>query len=111
MPFHRGAVARLSITSRTEGKDSAWRILVEGGTTHPLRPEAGGTGTHVEVRDIFYVPFAFFTDLPQQAASGRPAALEQHHILTDDRLRWGCAGRLWCRFLELGGCLYGSICE
>ena len=49
-----GAVARLSITSRTEGQDSAWRILVEGGSTHPLRPEAGGIGTHVEVRDIFY---------------------------------------------------------
>ena len=49
-----GAVARLSITSRTEGQDSAWRILVEGGKTHPLRPEAGGVGTHVEVRDIFY---------------------------------------------------------
>ena len=49
-----GAVARLSITSRTKGQDSAWRILVEGGTTHPLRPESGGIGTHVEVRDIFY---------------------------------------------------------
>ena len=49
-----GAVARLSITSRTKGQDSAWRILVEGGTVHPLRPEAGAIGTHVEVRDIFY---------------------------------------------------------
>ena len=49
-----GAVARLSITSRTEGQDSAWQILVEGGTTQPLRPEAGGTGTHVEVRDLFF---------------------------------------------------------
>ena len=49
-----GAVARLSITSRTKGEDSAWYILVEGGKVHPLRPEAGATGTHVEVRDIFY---------------------------------------------------------
>ena len=49
-----GAVARLSITSRTEGQDSAWRILVEGGKIQPLRPESGGIGTHVEVRDIFY---------------------------------------------------------
>ena len=49
-----GAVARLSITSRTKGQDSAWRILVEGGTAHPPRPEAGAPGTHVEVRDIFY---------------------------------------------------------
>ena len=49
-----GAVARLSITNRTEGQNSAWRILVEGGKTHPLRPESGGAGTHAEIRDIFY---------------------------------------------------------
>ena len=49
-----GAVARLSITSRIKGQDSAWRIDVEGGTVHPPRPEAGAPGTHVEVRDIFY---------------------------------------------------------
>ena len=49
-----GAVARLSITSRTEERDSAWRIDVEGGTVRPLRPESGALGTYVEVRDIFY---------------------------------------------------------
>ena len=49
-----GAVARLSITSRAKGQDSAWRIDVEGGTVHPPRPEAGALGTYVEVRDIFY---------------------------------------------------------
>ncbi len=49
-----GAVARLSITSRTKECDSAWRIVVEGGTAQPPRPEAGAPGTHVEVRDIFY---------------------------------------------------------
>ena len=49
-----GAVARLSITSRIKGQDSAWRIDVEGGTVHPPRPEAGAPGTYVEVRDIFY---------------------------------------------------------
>ena len=49
-----GAVARLSITSRIKGQDSAWRIVVEGGAVHPPRPEAGAPGTYVEVRDIFY---------------------------------------------------------
>ena len=49
-----GAVARLSITSRTEEQDSSWRIDVEGGTVHPIRPASGARGTFVEVRDLFY---------------------------------------------------------
>ena len=49
-----GAVTRLSIVSRAEGQDSAWRIDIEGGTVHPIRPASGARGTFVEVRDLFY---------------------------------------------------------
>ncbi|WP_159999643.1 DNA mismatch repair endonuclease MutL [Roseomonas sp. 18066] len=48
-----GAVARLSITSRTpEGE--AWRIEVEGGVKHPPRPASGAPGTRIELRDLFF---------------------------------------------------------
>ena len=49
-----GAVARLSITSRPEGAQSAQKIRVEGGKNLGLSPAAGGQGTRVEVRDLFY---------------------------------------------------------
>lgn len=49
-----GAVARLSIVSRRAGDDMAHEIKVEGGTTSPIAPAAGQTGTRVEVRDLFY---------------------------------------------------------
>ncbi len=49
-----GAVARLAITSRPPGADSAWTILVEGGTKRAPAPAAHPPGTRVEVRDLFY---------------------------------------------------------
>jgi DNA mismatch repair protein MutL len=49
-----GAVARLSITSRPAGADSAWTITVEGGAKAAPRPAAHPPGTRVEVRDLFY---------------------------------------------------------
>ncbi|BBK34639.1 DNA mismatch repair protein MutL [Stella humosa] len=49
-----GAVARLSITSRPAGADSAWIIQVEGGAKGAPRPAAHPPGTRVEVRDLFY---------------------------------------------------------
>src|SRR3546814_3870844 len=49
-----GAVARLSVTSRPAGTDSAWMLLVEGGEIRPLAPAAAAQGTRVEVRDLFY---------------------------------------------------------
>ncbi|HEY4265152.1 MAG TPA: DNA mismatch repair endonuclease MutL [Micropepsaceae bacterium] len=52
-----GAVARLSITSRTKAGD-AHAIRVEGGTVGGPEPagflSAGESGTRVEVRDLFY---------------------------------------------------------
>lgn len=50
-----GAVARLSITSRTSNGDGAWKLEVEGGRLDGPSPAAfGGHGTRIEVRDLFY---------------------------------------------------------
>ena len=48
-----GAVARLSIRSRTANADGA-EIRVEGGAVAPVRPTAANPGTVVEVRDLFF---------------------------------------------------------
>ena len=49
-----GAVARLKITSRPKGADSAWSLAVEGGAKGKPEPAAHPFGTRVEVRDLFY---------------------------------------------------------
>ena len=49
-----GAVARLRITSRPKGADSAWTLAVEGGAKGKPEPAAHPFGTRVEVRDLFY---------------------------------------------------------
>ena len=49
-----GAVARLTIVSRASGADEAFGIDVEGGRKGGVRPAALGSGTRVEVRDLFY---------------------------------------------------------
>jgi DNA mismatch repair protein MutL len=54
-----GAVSRLRIVSRPHNGDgaaaeSAWEIVVEGGTKHAPVPAAHSPGTRVEVRDLFF---------------------------------------------------------
>jgi len=49
-----GAVARLTITSRVEGGDSAWTLGVEGGRLGAVQPAAHPQGTRVEIRDLFF---------------------------------------------------------
>jgi DNA mismatch repair protein MutL len=49
-----GAVARLTITSRPRGTDSAWALLIEGGRKARPEPAAHPFGTRVEVRDLFF---------------------------------------------------------
>ena len=49
-----GAVAHLSIISRPAGADMAHEIRVDGGRVSRVKPAAGGTGTRIEVRDLFY---------------------------------------------------------
>ncbi len=49
-----GAVARLTITSRTADSDEAWSITVEGGRVAEPQPAAQAQGTLVEVSDLFF---------------------------------------------------------
>jgi len=49
-----GSVARLRLTSRPRGADSAWTLLVEGGAKGAPEPAAHSQGTRVEVRDLFF---------------------------------------------------------
>jgi DNA mismatch repair protein MutL len=48
------AVSRLRLTSRTRGQESAFALSVEAGNAAPPAPAAGGFGTRVEVRDLFF---------------------------------------------------------
>ncbi len=49
-----GAVARLRLSSRRAGAESAWTLSVEGGVMTDAAPAALASGTRVEVRDLFY---------------------------------------------------------
>lgn len=49
-----GSVARLTLTSRPLGADSAWALSVEGGVKGRPVPAAHPPGTRVEVRDLFF---------------------------------------------------------
>ena len=53
-----GAVSRLTIDSRTADGADAWRIAVDGGATGEPSPVAflgaGGHGTRMEARDLFF---------------------------------------------------------
>lgn len=48
------SVSRFSMTSRACNSDEAWKIEIEGGKKKDPEPAAGGQGTRVEVRDLFY---------------------------------------------------------
>ncbi|WP_153770838.1 DNA mismatch repair endonuclease MutL [Labrenzia sp. CE80] len=49
-----GSVARLSIQTRHQDEDHAWKIAIEGGVETPVIPAARRMGTQVEVRDLFF---------------------------------------------------------
>ncbi len=49
-----GAAARLAITSRPAGADSASTIRVEGGLVSEVEPAAGQPGTRILVTDLFF---------------------------------------------------------
>ncbi len=49
-----GAVARLTLTSRTADADSAWRIQVAGGDVSGPEPASRAAGTTAEATDLFF---------------------------------------------------------
>lgn len=49
-----GAAARLAITSRPPGAESAHSIRVEGGLVSEVEPAAGQAGTRIVVTDLFF---------------------------------------------------------
>jgi len=49
-----GSVARLTLTSRPPGADTAWRLAVDGGVKGTPEPAAHPPGTRIEVRDLFF---------------------------------------------------------
>jgi DNA mismatch repair protein MutL len=49
-----GAVGRLTIVSRKQGADSAWKLTVDAGAKSRPEPAALTAGTRVELADLFY---------------------------------------------------------
>lgn len=74
------SVARLTITSRPRGADSAWSLFVEGGAKGRPIPAAHPFGTRIEVRDLFYAT-------PARLKFLKAARTEQGHAVdTVERL-------------------------
>jgi DNA mismatch repair protein MutL len=48
------SVSRMTITSRTAGQEHAWQVKAANGNVEDAIPAAGGQGTQVELRDLFY---------------------------------------------------------
>lgn len=48
------SVSRMTLTSRVADAEEAWCLKIEGGKMGDLAPAAGGFGTRIEVRDLFF---------------------------------------------------------
>ncbi|HEY6863628.1 MAG TPA: DNA mismatch repair endonuclease MutL, partial [Burkholderiales bacterium] len=48
------SVARVTLTSRTDGAATAFALSAEGGSSQPARPAAHARGTTVEVEDLYF---------------------------------------------------------
>lgn len=68
-----GAVAKLSIVTRTNDAANAVEIVVDGGKKHAVRPAALSKGTRIEVRDLFYATPARLKFLKSERAENAAA--------------------------------------
>ena len=66
-----GSVARLTITSRTDGSQMGARLRVEGGRAGQVQPVGAPVGTVVRVEDLFYNVPARLKFLKHQATERR----------------------------------------
>ena len=69
-----GAAGRLTVTSREEGAPSAHSITVDGGIASAVRPAALGSGTVVELTDLFRATPARLKFLRSDRAESRAIA-------------------------------------
>ena len=49
-----GAIAKMSIISKSENLSDAYKIAVNGGVASDVMPVAHSAGTRIEIRDLFY---------------------------------------------------------
>jgi DNA mismatch repair protein MutL len=68
-----GAAARLTLISRPEGQDSAYRVHVAGGAVGEVAPASGVKGTRAIVKDLFYATPARKKFLRTPRAEGEAA--------------------------------------
>jgi DNA mismatch repair protein MutL len=75
-----GAAAKLTLTSRPPGADSAWRIVVAGGAVSPIAPVAAPCGTSAVVEDLFYATPARRKFLRSAAAEAEAVTAIIRHL-------------------------------
>ncbi len=66
-------VSRLTLISRPEGQECAFRLSVDAGEIRPPVPAAGARGTRVEVRDLFHATPARLKFLKSEQAETQAA--------------------------------------
>ncbi|MGH1370110.1 MAG: DNA mismatch repair endonuclease MutL [Maritimibacter sp.] len=111
-----GAVGRLSITSRAQGRDGAI-IRVAAGVADPVKPAAFTQGTVVELRDLFYATPARLkflrTDRAEAQAIGdvvkRLAMAEPHVGFTLRDVSGGGEGRVTFQVSPEQGDLFDAL--
>jgi DNA mismatch repair protein MutL len=81
-----GAAARLEITSRPRDAEHASTITVEGGAVGQVEPAAGGPGTRIVVRDLFFATPARrkFLKNPRTEAEHAEAAVRRLAMAAPD---------------------------
>lgn len=62
------SVSRMSISSRAQGEDSAWKIEINAGQKSAIAPVALSRGTRIEIRDLFFATPARLKFLKTEAA-------------------------------------------
>ncbi|HEX8472399.1 MAG TPA: DNA mismatch repair endonuclease MutL [Pyrinomonadaceae bacterium] len=67
------SVARIELTTQTEGADAATRVLIEGGRMRDVGPAARPRGTTIAVRDLFF-------NVPARRKFLRSEATESFHL-------------------------------
>jgi DNA mismatch repair protein MutL len=110
------AVSRVSLSSRTAGDRHAWTVMASGAEVSPPSPAALGTGTSVEVRDLYFntparrkflktesTEFAHCEEAFRRVALSRPGtAFTLKH---NNRVQWRLKGK---SLEERMGALFGE---